>query len=187
MAAKKQKATAKKPRASNDVWKKAFLVNLSKMGNVTRAAKVAKVSRVNAHKARHRSKDFAKKWGEALEEAADVLEAEAHRRAVTGTRKGIYHLGKLTATERQYSDALLIFLLKATRPTKFRDNVAHEHSGSVGQEHSGGLDLAHSGKVDNRVVFEFHRPGGAVEYRHQVGVDPPDNEGEEAKDEQGQE
>lgn len=33
--------------------------------------------------------------------------------------------------EHEYSDVLLIFLLKALRPKKFRDNVKTEHGGSI--------------------------------------------------------
>ena len=45
--------------------------------------------------------------------AGDSLEVEARRRAFAG------------------SDTLLIFMLKAARPAKFRDNVHHEHDGKV--------------------------------------------------------
>lgn len=49
----------------------------------------------------------------AMEQGADRLEAEAMRRALDG------------------SDVLLMFLLKGKRPHIYRDNVKHEHSGSV--------------------------------------------------------
>ena len=125
------------------------------------------------------NEEFAEAWEEAKREAFDLLEFEAIRRARQGVREPHFYQDQIVGHVNKFSDTLLIFLMKAGQPGRFRDNVSHEHSGSVGQEHSGGLDVAHSGKVDNRVVFEFHRPGGAVEYRHQVGDDPPDDEGEE--------
>jgi hypothetical protein len=47
-------------------------------------------------------------WDEALEDACDILEAEAWKRA------------------RDKSDLLLIFLLKAHRPAKYRETTRHE-------------------------------------------------------------
>jgi len=48
-----------------------------------------------------------------MEDAVDVLEAVARRRAVQG------------------SDTLLIFLLKAARPAKYRERHQVEHSGRL--------------------------------------------------------
>ena len=75
----------------------------------------------------------------------DLLEGEARRRA-TGISRDIYYAGEVVGAERVYSDTLLIFLLKAHRPAKFRDNVKVEHSG--GMEVTG----------DRKVTFEFVRP-----------------------------
>ena len=66
-------------------------------------------------------------WEEALEQAVDLLEGEARRRA-TGINRDVWYAGEVVGTERAYSDTLLIFLLKAHRPAKFRDNVKVEHS-----------------------------------------------------------
>ena len=52
-----------------------------------------------------------------MEEAADVLEAVARQRAIHG------------------SDLLLIFLLKAVRPQKFREHHVVEHAGTVTHDH----------------------------------------------------
>src|SRR5262249_51821069 len=61
-----------------------FLASLKETGNVRRACQAAQVSRRAAYYARERHPDFAAAWDEALEEAADRLEAEARRRAVDG-------------------------------------------------------------------------------------------------------
>jgi hypothetical protein len=48
---------------------------------------------------------------------------------VEGVEEPIVYQGEITNTVRRYSDTLLIFLLKARRPEKFRDNVKVEHGG----------------------------------------------------------
>jgi hypothetical protein len=66
-------------------------------------------------------------WKLAYERGTDVLEDEAQRRAVDGVqdfrldRHGVEH------PYTRYSDALLMFLLKARRPERFRDNVKIEY------------------------------------------------------------
>ena len=66
---------------------------------------------------------YAQAFAEAREEACDALESEARRRAVKGVRRPVYYKGKLIGYIRKYSDTLLIFLMKAARPDKYRDNV----------------------------------------------------------------
>jgi hypothetical protein len=116
-------ATPKKGRGGRrPPWYDKFLQALASAGNVLLASKAAGVDRVTAY--RHRDKDpgFAAEWATAVEESADVLEAEAWRRAARGTDKPVYHKGKKVDTVKEYSDVLLIFLLKGNRPGKFRDN-----------------------------------------------------------------
>lgn len=59
------------------------------------------------------------------------LEAEARRRAMDGVDEPVYHKGEVVGHVRKYSDTLLIFLLKAHRPHKYRDNYKIEHGGQV--------------------------------------------------------
>jgi hypothetical protein len=61
-------------------------------------------------------------------QAADILEDEAVRRAYVGVEKPITVAGKREVI-REYSDTLLIFLLKGARPNKYRDNVRQEVTG----------------------------------------------------------
>jgi hypothetical protein len=67
--------------------------------------------------------DFAKRWQEALDEAADILEKEAWRRAAEGTEEPVFHKGDICGHVRRYSDNLLMFMLKGMRPEKFREKV----------------------------------------------------------------
>ncbi len=84
-------------------WQERFIISLSKNPNVTQACKTAKVGRALAYNERGRNAEFARRWDEALDEGVETLEAEAHRRAM------------------RQSDTLMIFLLKAHRPEKYRD------------------------------------------------------------------
>lgn len=103
-------------------WGEAFLKTLANTGVVRVACVAAGVHFTTAYE--HRSKDpaFAEAWDTALEEACDALEAEARRRALIGTERPVFYKGQQCGTIREYSDVLLIFLLKANRPEKYRDN-----------------------------------------------------------------
>lgn len=96
------------------------------------ACKVAGVPRRTAYDRRESDEQFAAAWDEALEAAADVLEAEAVRRAVQGVEKPVYQGGEMVGTVQEYSDTLLIFLLKGNRPEKFRERHTVEHTGKGG-------------------------------------------------------
>ena len=126
-------------------WRSVFLERLKATGNITLAAAGAGVTRQNVYQTRSRNKTFRRQWDEALEQAVDLLAGEARRRA-TGIKRDIYYAGKVVGTENVYSDALLMFLLKAHRPQLYRDNF------KVG--HSGGMDVT----GDRKVTFEFVRP-----------------------------
>ena len=80
-----------------------------------------------------RTSDFAKDRKGALDMGADTLEDEAVRRAKDGVEKPVYQGGKLVGHVQEYSDTLLIFLLKGARPEKYRDRVQQELSGPGGQ------------------------------------------------------
>ena len=103
-------------------WKPAFLEVLRATGNVTRAVQHVGQSRNQVHDVRQRSKRFAAQWDDALEEATDLLEAEAWRRAVTGIDKPVYYQGKVVGSTKKYSDRLLMFLFEAYG-LQFRDGV----------------------------------------------------------------
>ncbi|MDP2936788.1 MAG: hypothetical protein Q8O86_09895 [Dehalococcoidia bacterium] len=50
-----------------------------------------------------------------------------------GTEKPVFQGGQQVGVVREYSDVLLIFLLKGARPEKYRDNLKADvnHSGQV--------------------------------------------------------
>ena len=106
-------------------WRPAFLVALSVMGNVGRACQAANIGRRTVYDAKKADKNFAEQWESALEEATDSLEAEAWRRAHDGvtrkqfTRGGDPIIDPETGEQyvlHEYSDTLMVTLLKAHRP-----------------------------------------------------------------------
>ena len=56
------------------------------------------------------------------------MEREAYRRAVKGVEKPVYRGGQLVGTIREYSDSLLMFLLRARRPELYRDHSRVERT-----------------------------------------------------------
>lgn len=134
----KKRGAAKKGRRGprRGAWKAEFIDALEKTGNVSYAAQMAGVARGVPYLHRETDAEFRGQWDEALEKAADMLELELFRRAVKGVKqaKGVYHNGKKIGEEivTNYSDTLLIFLMKAVRPGKFRETVRSEVSGPDG-------------------------------------------------------
>lgn len=150
--------------------KRNFLKALKLSGNVTIACKIAGWTPPAAK--HHFDKDpiFRQEWEEAIEEATDLLEKEARRRAVDGFEKLTVYQGKVVyhrypedwpdeskagqymtdpltgdpipVVMREYSDRMLELLLKGNRPDKFRENV------EVGITHKGGVLLAAAPKPE---------------------------------------
>jgi hypothetical protein len=117
---KAAKRRTPKKRARELKWPAKFLSVLASSCNVSRAARLAKVGRQTAYDRRTSNAEFAKAWDHAIETGVDALEYEARRRAMDGYRDN-----------KRYSDLLMIFLLKAHRPEKYRDNFKHEQEAQV--------------------------------------------------------
>jgi hypothetical protein len=106
------------PKKRRD-WKPTFLSSMLESGTVTEACRAAGIDRSTAYRARQQDETFAIAWADVEERSTEELETVAMRRAIDG------------------SDTLMIFLLKARRPEKYRENVKIEHAGSVQQDLSG--------------------------------------------------
>lgn len=139
----------KRPR-----WARAFLSALSESGNIRLSCDAAGINRWTAYDLRSSDAEFADEWQHALDDAADLLEVEARRRAEHGVSRLKFHQGKAVLVpalddnglvitddkgepkwrpyvEHEYSDALLMFLLKGARPEKYRENMKVEQSGGL--------------------------------------------------------
>lgn len=109
-----QNRRSKNPSRPKPGWKPIFLETLANTGNVRAACTAADINRNTAYQTKERSPEFAKQWDEACETATDLLEYVAWQRATTT------------------SDLLLIFLMKANRPGKYRETKNLEISGPQG-------------------------------------------------------
>lgn len=118
--------------------RKKFLDALEKGYSVSRACREADIDVRTAKKWRSDDQDFADDWDEALESGTDALEDKARDRAMKD------------------SDSLMVTLLKARRPEKYRERSSVEHSGQ--------LDLTSArGKLEARLaaLAERRRQDGA--------------------------
>lgn len=109
----KKKATTKAGRQD------AFLTAFSKTGIISVAAKCSKIDRRTVTNWREDPK-FEERFQEALKESTELMEKEALRRATTGTLKPVFYKGAKCGLIREYSDTLLMFLLKG-RDAKYKD------------------------------------------------------------------
>jgi hypothetical protein len=112
--------------------KGAFLAAYARTASITKAAKIAKVDRTSHYDWKASDPDYLTAFEAAKELAIETLEDEAIRRAHEGLRKPVYQGGKRVGYVQEYSDTLLIFLLKAARPEKYRERISAEHTGPNG-------------------------------------------------------
>ncbi len=101
-----------------------FLAVIRETSNVTKAAQSIGMARQSVYDAKARDPEFAALWDSAIEEATDTLEAEARRRALDGVDRPVYFQGKRVGITKEYSDPLLMFMLRGHRPHKYRERVA---------------------------------------------------------------
>lgn len=125
-------------------WQKGFLAVLCEGGNVTLAAQAVGIERSTAYDRRNSNEAFAALWDDAMEQAADLLEAEARRRAYEGWDEPVF--GRLAGRDagegqiglvRKYSDSLMQTLLKGAKPEKYRDRQQIEHTGELVKVYAG--------------------------------------------------
>ena len=100
-----------------------FLALLSEYGNVTRAAEESGCGRIMLYKIRREDESFAAEWEDAAMIGAARLEDEARKRAAEGWEEPVWYQGEQCGTVRKFSDTLLICLLKAHHPDKYRENI----------------------------------------------------------------
>jgi hypothetical protein len=109
-----------------------FLQYYSQFASITRAAKKAKINR-DIHYDWMKDEDYKLRYIEASERATQALEDEAARRAAEGVLEPVFHQGQAVGSIRKYSDTLLIVLMKARAPEKYKDRFYGEFSGPNGK------------------------------------------------------
>lgn len=100
-----------------------FLAAYVTVGTVLHAAEIAGIDRSTHYRWLEGDAEYAKAFVEAEDKAVEALEKEARRRALEGTEKPVYQNGRMVGVIREYSDTLLIFLLKGAKPQKYRERV----------------------------------------------------------------
>lgn len=108
-----------------------FLAALAAGWSVTKAAEAIGIARRTAYDWRDTGADFAKLWDDAVEAGTDLMEDEAVRRAVEGVPRPVFYQGKVVGAVLEYSDELLIRMLKARRKAKYSDRVESAVSNTV--------------------------------------------------------
>ena len=120
-----------------------LLEAMSEDNNITRACKTAKLSHSTAYDLRKAWPMLREIWDKATELAMQRLEGEMYRRATIGNSEPVVSKGEIVAYKQVYSDNLAMFLSKAHRPDKYRDNVRVDVSGHVGiHYHVSGVERA---------------------------------------------
>ncbi|GMW00524.1 MAG: hypothetical protein AMXMBFR84_16610 [Candidatus Hydrogenedentota bacterium] len=99
-----------------------FLVHIQSGATIEMAAKAVGISRQAAYDLKRKCERFSQDWDEAYEVGTEAMEAEAYRRAVHGVKKPIWRGKKIVDYYTKYSDSLLIFLLKARKPSMYRES-----------------------------------------------------------------
>jgi hypothetical protein len=113
-------------------WSDIFIAELTRVPNVTAAAKKAKRSRAYVYRARAEYPDFAAAWDDALEASIEHAEGELYRRSVNGVLEPVFYQGEMIGHIRRYSDTLLMFLLRSHKPERYMEKVRSELTGANG-------------------------------------------------------
>jgi hypothetical protein len=106
----------------DDLHRKKFLEVLAETDNISFSAKAISYTPEHVRVLIKENPEFAAQVEEAQEQAIDKLLLEARRRAHDGTKKPVFWQGWQTGYILEYSDSLLMFLIKGKRE-EFRDKV----------------------------------------------------------------
>jgi hypothetical protein len=118
---------------TNQKIQQEFLTAYEDTGNVTVACKKVKLPRRTFYNWIANDTAFKTAFDESNQIAVGLLEDEAHRRAVDGVKEGVFYKGRRVAYQQKYSDTLLIVLLKAHAPERYKDRTSTELTGKDGK------------------------------------------------------
>ncbi len=125
---------------------RAFLAAFAETGVVSYACAAAGCSRQSVYRWRKADPQFEEQFQEAKTVGVELLEFEARRRAKDGVRRVKFYNGKPLRwknpetgeeevyVEHEYSDVLLMFLLKAAKPEVYRDDYRIDMKAEVANE-----------------------------------------------------
>lgn len=121
-----------RPVRGTEDWGPVFLLAIRNGLHVRDACVEACINGTMPYQRRDTDEAFRLAWEESAKVGTHALEAEAARRAYNGTLKPVFYLGMEVGSIREYSDTLLMFLLKSRRPKKYRDSAKFELTGKDG-------------------------------------------------------
>ena len=104
---------------------------LALKGSIREACHSSGIARSTFKDWRRKDDEFKKACEDALEDAADRIEEEAHRRAVDGFERPVIYKGEVVDTYTDYSDSLMSMLLRGNKKEKYKERT--EHSGQIGR------------------------------------------------------
>ena len=110
-----------------------FLRCFEASSSVTKAARWAKIQRQTHYDWLEQSPVYVQAFERAEKVAGRTLEDEAVRRAHEGIRKAVRYKGRIVGYDSEYSDSLLLALLKGALPEKYRDRWSGELTGKDGK------------------------------------------------------
>lgn len=103
---------------------RAFLTAFRECGNVRAACEAAGIARSSHYRWLNSDQAYQDAFEIATDDAVDLLEAEARRRAIEGWDEPVgWYKGEAGGVVRRYDSTLLIFLLKGMRPERYADRV----------------------------------------------------------------
>lgn len=112
-------------------WIKGFLLLISEFPNIVAACRKLNISRTRVYNLRKSDPEFEEAFIEAWDMGVEALEGEAMRRAMYGTTRPVYQGGQKVGAVREYSDAMIIFMLKKNNPGKYGDKLPETTIGTV--------------------------------------------------------
>lgn len=132
--------------------KDTFLEVYRKTRSQQKAAVAAGRTYVGFYSLRKNNEEFRAEFEIARSELFEKLEEEAIRRAYDGVEVGKFYQGKLIATEREYSDRMLQFLLERGWPERFAPTIRNEITGKDGKALIPDNDVS-ANEIARRVAF----------------------------------
>lgn len=116
-----------------EVAKGRFLELYMLTGHIGKTCEILGINSRTVHHWRNYDEQFKLDYEMADRVALGLLEDEATRRAVYGVKKPVFQGGKFVGYVTEYSDQLLIVLLKAKAPDKYKDSWKGELTGADGK------------------------------------------------------
>ena len=126
-----------------EILKGRFLELYEQVGSISKTCDMLGMVRRTVYHWKDSDPEFLANFEEADRKALSLLEDEAMRRAMYGVQKPVYQGGKLAGFVTEYSDTLLVVLLKARAPSKYKERFAGELTGADGRPLTNNFQIVH--------------------------------------------